>query len=86
MNALSVFFWVQRLLHTFMALRLDFAATKQRLAVVGLTANMFVNKQSDFLALGFLTGVDGICTLGLLSVNPYGVDIIADFIISLRFC
>ena len=42
-----------RLLHTFMALRLDFAATKRRLDVVGLTANMFVNKHSDFLALGF---------------------------------
>ena len=33
--------------------RFDFAATKQRLAVLGLTSNMFVNKHSDFLALGF---------------------------------
>ena len=41
-----------------MDLRLDFAAKKQRLAVVGLTANMFLNKHSDFLALGFLTGID----------------------------
>ena len=41
-----------------MDLRLDFAATKRLLAVVGLTYNMFVNKHSDFLALGFLTGFD----------------------------
>ena len=70
-------FFVQRLLHTFMDLRLDFAATKRCLAVVGLTSNMFVNKHSDFLALGFLTGVDVICTLGLLYVTPSGVDSIA---------
>ena len=79
-------FFVRRLLHTFMALRLDFSATKRRLAVVGLTANMFVNKHSYFLALAFLTGVDGIGTLGLFSVNPYGVDSIAASRISLRFC
>ena len=55
-----------------MDLRLDFATTKRRLAVVGLTANMFVNKHIDFLALGFLNGDDVICTLGLLSVTPSG--------------
>ena len=54
-----------------MALRLDFAATKRRFTVVGLTSNMFVNKHSDFLSLGFLNGDDFICTLGMLSVNPY---------------
>ena len=69
-----------------MDLRLDFAATKQRFAVVGLTANLFVNKHSNFLALGFLTGVDVICPLGLLSVTPSGVDSIEGSIISLRFC
>ena len=69
-----------------MDLRLDFAAIKRRLAVVGSTDNMFVNKHSDFLALGFLTGVDGICTLGLLSVTPYGVDSRVASRISLRFC
>ena len=47
---------------------------------------MFVNKHSDFLALDFLTGDDVICTLGLLSVTPSGVDIIAASIITLRFC
>ena len=79
-------FFVQRLLHTFMDLRLDFAATKRRLAVLGLTSNMFVNKYSDFLALFFLTDDDVKCTLGLLSVTPSGVDSIAESIISLRFC
>ena len=69
-----------------MDLRFDFAATKQRLAVLGLTSNMFVNKHSDFLALVFLTGFYAICTLGLLSVTPSGVDSIAASIISLRFC
>ena len=69
-----------------MDLRFEFAATKRRLDVLGLTSNMFVNKHSDFLALGFLVGVDFICTLGILSETPYGVDSIAASIISLRFC
>ena len=69
-----------------MVLRLGVAATKRRLAVLGITANMFVNKDSDLLALGFLTGVDVIFTLGILSVTPSGVDSIAASIISLRFC
>ena len=69
-----------------MALRLDFAATKRRFAVLGLTSNMVVNKHNYFLALGFLTGVDFICTLVLLTVTPYGVDTRADSRISLRFC
>ena len=69
-----------------MALRLDFAATKRSFSVVGLTSNMFVNKHSDFLALGFLTVVYGIGTLGLLSVIPSGVDSRASYIISLSFC
>ena len=47
---------------------------------------MFVNKHSDFLALGFLTGVDGIFTLELLSVNPYGVDSTAASRIYFMFC
>ena len=42
-----------------------------RLAVFGLTSYMFVNKHSDFLALGFFTGVDAIGTLGLLSMTHY---------------
>ena len=79
-------FFVQRLVHTFMALRLDFSATKRSLAVLGWTPNMLVNKHSDFLALGFLTGDDVKCTLGLLSVTPSGIYSIAESIISLRFC
>ena len=43
---------------------------------------MFVNKHSYFLALGFLTGVDVICTLGLLSVTPSGVYDIQDVMIA----
>ena len=69
-----------------MALRLDFAAIKRRFAVLGLTSNMFLNKHSDLLALYFLTGVNDICTLGLLSMSPSGVDSMAASRISLRFC
>ena len=69
-----------------MDLRFDFAATKRRFAVLGLTSNMLVNKHSDFLALGLLTGVDVIGTLVLLSVTPSGVYTIAAYRISLRFC
>ena len=79
-------FSVHRLLPTFMSLHLDFTATKRRFAVLGLTSNMVVNKHSDFLALGFLTGFDVICTLVLLSVTPYGVYSRAASRISLRFC
>ena len=69
-----------------MALRLDFAATKRRFSVLSLTANVFLNKHSDLIALGFLTGDYVICTLGLLSVTPSGVYSVAASIISLRFC
>ena len=37
---------------------------------------MLVNKHSDFLAVGFLTGVDVIGALGLLYVFHSGVDTI----------
>ena len=68
-----------------MALRLYFVATKRRFDVLGLTSNIFVNKHTYFLELGFLTGVDSRITLLLLSVTPSGVDSIAESIISLRF-
>ena len=48
-----------------MDLRFYFAATKRCFAVFGITYNMLVNKHSDFLALGFFTGVDFIGTLGV---------------------
>ena len=69
-----------------MALRLDFAATKRRFDVLGLTSNMFVNKHSYFQVLGFLSVDDVMCTLGLLSATPSGVYSRAAYRISLRFC
>ena len=69
-----------------MALLLDSAATIRRFAVFGLTSNMLVKIHSTFLVLGFLTGVDVLGTLGLLSVTTSGVDTITASIISLRFC
>ena len=74
------------MLPTFVALCFDFAATKRRFSVLGLTSNMFVNKNSDLLAVGFLTGDHFVCTLGMLFVNPSGVDSRAASRISLRFC
>ena len=65
---------------------LDFAATKRRFAVLGLTSNMFVKRHSDFLALSFLDVNDVVYTLGLLSMTPYGVDSREASRISLRFC
>ena len=57
------------------------------ISIVGYwISNMLVKRQSDLLALGFLTGVDVICILGLLSVTHSGVETIAASIISLRFC
>ena len=67
-----------------MDLRFDFAATIRRFSVFGLTSNMLVNKHSDFLALYFLTSVDGIGALGLLYMTPSIVDIISAYKISLR--
>ena len=69
-----------------MALCLYIAATKRRFSVLGLTSNMFVNKHSDLIAIGFLAGVYGIFTLGLLYVNTSGVYGIAASRISLTFC
>ena len=74
------------LLPTFMDLSLDFADPTQRFAVLFLTFNMLVNKHSDFLALGFLTGVDVIGKLGLSYVTSSGVDTITASRTPLRFC
>ena len=68
------------------SLRFYFAATKRRFAVFGLASNMLVNKHSDFLALVFLDGVDGVGTLLMLSLTTSGVDSIAASRIFLRFC
>ena len=68
-----------------MALCLDFSAPTRRFSVLFLTSNMLVKRHSDFLVLGFLTGVDVIGTLVLSSVTPSGVNTIASSRISLRF-
>ena len=60
--------------HTFMDMSLDFVAPIRHFAVFDSTSHILVNKHSDFLALGFLTGVDVRGKLGLLSVNTSGVD------------
>ena len=69
-----------------MALHMDFTATKRCYAVLGLTSNIFVNKHSDLIAIGFLDGVYGIFTLGLLYVTISEDYSRAASIISLRFC
>ena len=47
---------------------------------------MLVKRQSDFLALGLLTGVGVMGDLGLLSMNPSGVETTAASRISLSCC
>ena len=53
---------VHWLVPTFMALRLDFAATIRRFSVFVLTSNIFLNKHSYFLETGLFNGVDAIGT------------------------
>ena len=69
-----------------MALRFYFADPTRRFVVLFLTSNMLVKRHRDFLALGFLTAVDVIGTLGLSYLTSYGVKTIAAYIISLIFC
>ena len=45
---------------------------------------MLVNRHSDFQAVGFLDVVDIMGDIGLLSVNPSGVETIAASIIFLN--
>ena len=47
---------------------------------------ILVNRHSYFRARGFLTGVDVMGDIGLLLVNPSGVETIAASRISLNFC
>ena len=68
------------------ALRFDLAAPTWRIAVFFFMYNMLVKIHSDFLALGFLTGVTVMVYMGLLSVNPSGVETIAASITSLDCC
>ena len=62
------------LVPTLMAVCFDFSSTIQCFAVYFQKFNILVNKHSNFLALGFLTGVDVRGTLGLLYVTPYIVN------------
>ena len=50
------------------------------------TSKMLVNRQSDFWARGFLTGVNVVGDIGLLSVNASGVETIESSRISLNCC
>ena len=77
---------VHKVLPTFVALHLDFAAPTRRLAILFLTSNMLVKRYSDFLSLCFLTGVDVIGKPVLSYVIYSGVDTIAESIICFRFC
>ena len=80
----SVFFLIHRLVPTLMNLCFGFAAPIRCFAVFFLTSNMMVKRHSDFLVLCFLTGVDFIGALVMLSVTHSGVYTIAASRISLR--
>ena len=54
-------------------LRFDLAAMNLRIEKLFFTSNMLVKIHSDFLALGFLTGVGVMGSLGLLLVNTSGL-------------
>ena len=56
------------------------------MAVFFFTYNMLVKRHSDFLALGFLSVGGFMGDLGLLSVNPSGVETIAASRVSLNGC
>ena len=82
----SFFKLVYRILQTLMDLCFDFTAPTRCFDVLFSTSNMLVNKQSDFLALGFLTFVWVIRKLGLIFVIYSGVDTISAPIIPFGFC
>ena len=69
----SFFLFVRRLVPTLMALCFYFEATIRRFSVFCLTSNMLVKRHSDFLALGFLTGVFVVVTLGLDRIQGYSI-------------
>ena len=80
------FFFVHGPHPDLIALRFDYAYPTQRIAVLFLTSKAFVNKRSDFLALGFLAVVWVICRLGMASAIYYGVETIAASRVYLNFC
>ena len=66
------------------ALRCFLGDTTQQLAVIFFIPNMLVKRHRDFIALGFLTGVDVMGYMRLLLVNNSGVKTIAASRISLN--
>ena len=67
-------------------LRFDSAAPTRRVAVLFFTSYMLVKRHSEFVSLGFLTGVDVMVHMGLLLVHNYVVETIESSIISLNCC
>ena len=54
-------------------LRLHLESPTCQVAILFFTYNMVVNRHSDFLAHGLLTGVDVMGYIGLSLLNPSGV-------------
>ena len=65
------------------ALQFDLASLNLQTSALCLTSNVSKNWQSDFLALGFLVGSDCLGYIGLLSVQPSGVETVSDSIMAL---
>ena len=68
------------------SLCLDLSAPTRQIAVFFFASNMVVKRYSDFLELGFLTGVGFMGDIVLLSVNTPRVETIASSRISLTCC
>ena len=62
------------ILRDLIALIFHLAEPTQKTAVLFLTSKTSVNRRSDFLALHFLTIMEGPGDIGLLSVNQSEVD------------
>ena len=57
-------------------MRFDLEDPTRQVAVFFFMSYMVVKRHSDFLALSFLTDVDVMGDMGLLSVNPSVVEVI----------
>ena len=67
----------QNVLPSLVNLRFYLASPNLWTAVLCLTSNASKNRKSNFLALGFFTVTDWLGSIGLLLVNPSGVETIA---------
>ena len=65
------------------ALHFDLAARTRQITAFFFTHNILMKIHSIFLVLGFLTGIGVMGDLGLLLVNPPGVETIAALRIAL---